>query len=82
MDRWTEWTRGDIVLDGMMLGDAAVELERRFGVDVEIRGDDLARSACWRASKESLPHVLNALALAGGARWTRARHPVVGGPGD
>jgi transmembrane sensor len=72
VERWTEWTRGGIVLDGMSLGDAALELGRRFGVKVEIRVDDLARSrVSARFRDEPLPHVLDALALALSARWTR-----------
>jgi len=78
LDRWTEWTRGGIVLDGMSLGDAALELGRRFGVHVEIRGDDLAqRRVSARFRDEPLPHVLDALALALGARWTRDGDRVV-----
>jgi ferric-dicitrate binding protein FerR (iron transport regulator) len=83
VDRWTAWTRGGIVLDGMMLSDAAVELERRFGVHVEIRGDDLARRhVSARFHDESLPHVLDALALAVGARWTRDGDRVVVAPAE
>jgi transmembrane sensor len=78
LDRWTEWTRGGIVLDGMSLGDAALELGRRFGVHVEIRGDDLAqRRVSARFHDEPLPHVLDALAVALGARWTRDGDRVV-----
>jgi len=72
LDRWTEWTRGGIVLDGMSLGDAALELGRRFGVHVDVRGDDLAaRRVSARFHDEPLPQILDALALALGARWTR-----------
>jgi transmembrane sensor len=78
LDRWTEWTRGGIVFDGMTLGDAALELGRRFGVRVEIRGDDLARRrVSARFNDEPLPRVLDALALALGARWTRDGQRVV-----
>ena len=72
LDRWTEWTRGGIVLDGMTLGDAARELGRRFGVQVEIRDDGLARRrVSARFHDEPLPRVLDALTVALGARWTR-----------
>ena len=78
VDRWTEWTRGGIVLDGMTLGDAALELGRRFGVQIEIRGDGLARrSVSARFHDEPLPRVLDALALALGAHWTRDGQRVV-----
>ena len=78
LDRWTEWTRGGIVLDGMTLGEAASELGRRFGVQVEIRGGDLARRrVSARFHDEPLPRVLDALALALGARWTRDGQRVV-----
>ena len=78
LDRWTEWTRGGIVLDGMTLGDAALELGRRFGVPVEVRGDDLARRrVSARFHDEPLPRVLDALAVALGAHWTRDGQRVV-----
>ena len=78
LDRWTEWTRGGIVLDGMTLGDAALELGRRFGVRVEIRGDDLARRrVSARFRDEPLPRVLDALAVALGAHWTRDGERIV-----
>jgi transmembrane sensor len=77
-DRWTEWTRGGIVLEGMTLGDAALELGRRFGVRVDIRGHDLAqRRVSARFHEEPLPRVLDALAVALGARWTRDGDRVV-----
>ncbi|MFL5620064.1 MAG: hypothetical protein ACJ79A_16925 [Gemmatimonadaceae bacterium] len=41
LDRWTEWAPGGILLEGMTVGDAALELGRRFGVPVEVRGADL-----------------------------------------
>lgn len=78
LDRWIEWTRGGIVLDGMTLGDAALELGRRFGVHVEIRGDDLTRHRISaRFHDDPLPRVLDALAVALGARWTRDGQRVV-----
>ena len=78
VDRWTEWTRGGVVLDGMTLGDAALELGRRFGVRVEVRGEGLARRrVSARFHDEPLPHVLDALGVALGARWTRDGERVV-----
>lgn len=78
LERWTEWTRGGIVLDGLTLGDAALELGRRFGVRVEVRDDDLAqRRVSARFHDEPLPRVLDALATALGARWTRDGDRVV-----
>ena len=78
LDRWTEWTRGGIVLDGMTLGDAALELGRRFGVQLEIRGDDFARRrVSARFHDEPLPRVLDALAVALGGTWTRDGQRVV-----
>jgi len=78
LERWTEWTRGGIVLEGMTLGDAALELGRRFGVQVEIRGDDFARRrVSARFHDEPLPRVLDALAVALGGRWTRDGQRVV-----
>jgi len=81
LDRWTEWTRGGVVLDGMTLGDAALELERRFGVRLEIRGAALARRrVSARFHEEPLPRILDALAVALGARWTREGERVVIAP--
>jgi len=78
LDRWTEWTRGGIVLDGMTLEDAALELGRRFGVRVEIRGDDFARRrVSARFHDEPLPRVLDALAVALGGTWTRDGQRIV-----
>ncbi|HKP16753.1 MAG TPA: FecR domain-containing protein [Gemmatimonadaceae bacterium] len=78
LDRWTEWTRGGIVLEGMTLGDAALELGRRFGVYVEIRGDEFARRrVSARFHDEPLPRVLDALAVALGGHWTRDGQRVV-----
>ena len=78
VDRWTEWTRGGVVLDGMTLGDAALELGRRFGVRVEVRGEGLAhRRVSARFHDEPLPRVLDALGVALGARWTHDGERVV-----
>jgi len=78
VDRWTEWTRGGIVLEGMTLGDAALELGRRFGVQVEVRGEDFARRrVSARFHDEPLPRVLDALAVALGGQWTRDGQRVV-----
>jgi transmembrane sensor len=78
VDRWTEWTRGGVVLDGMTLGDAALELGRRFGVRVEVRGEGLSRRrVSARFHDEPLPRVLDALGVALGARWMRDGERVV-----
>ena len=83
LDRWTEWTRGGVVLDGMTLGDAAPELERRFGVRLEIRGEALARRrVSARFHEEPLPRILDALAVALGARWTQEGERVVIAPAE
>jgi transmembrane sensor len=78
VDRWLAWTRGGIVLEGITLADAAVELGRRFGVRVDVRGDELARRrVSARFGDEPLPRVLDAIAAALGARWSREGDRIV-----
>ncbi|HKH90157.1 MAG TPA: FecR domain-containing protein [Gemmatimonadaceae bacterium] len=78
VERWLEWTRGGIVLEGVTLGDAAVELGRRFDARIEVAGEDLARrTVSARFHNEPLPRVLDALGAALGARWTRIGDRIV-----
>ena len=72
ISRWTSWTQGALVLDGMSLGEAATEIGRRFDVNVVVATPDLAqRHVRARFHDEPLPAVLDAITLALGARWTR-----------
>jgi transmembrane sensor len=78
VERWLEWTRGGIVLEGVSLGAAAVELGRRFDVRIDVAGADLARrTVSARFHDEPLPRVLDALGAALGARWTRVGDRIV-----
>ena len=78
VERWLAWTRGGIVLEGVTLGDAAVDLSRRFGVRIEVAGDDLERrSVSARFHDEPLPRVLDALGAALGARWSQVGDRIV-----
>ena len=78
VERWLEWTRGGIVLEGVTLGEAAVELGRRFAVRIDVTGDDLARRrVSARFHDEPLPRVLDALGAALGTRWTRVGDRIV-----
>jgi transmembrane sensor len=78
IERWLEWTRGGIVLEGVTLGQAVVELGRRFGVRIDVEHEDLAqRSVSARFHDEPLPRVLDALAAALGARWSRVGDRIV-----
>jgi len=72
LDDWTGWTRGALSLDGLSLGDAALEISRRFDVHVVVPESALAqRRVSARFHDESLSQVLDALDAALGARWTR-----------
>lgn len=72
LERWTAWTHGVLALDGMTLADAGRTIGRRFDVDVVIRGSQLgSRRLSGRFHDESLSAVLDAVAVALDARWTR-----------
>ncbi|MEO6528022.1 MAG: FecR domain-containing protein [Gemmatimonadaceae bacterium] len=78
VDRWLSWTRGALVLDGLSLAEAANEIGRRFDAHVEVGDSTLAtRRISARFRDESLPRVLDALAMAVGARWTRDGQRIV-----
>jgi len=72
VDRWLEWTRGGIVLDGITLGQAATEIGRRFNVRIDVADSALAvRRVSARFHDEPLPRVLDGVSAALGMRWTR-----------
>ena len=72
VERWVSWTHGALVLDGLSLAEAAVEIGRRFDAHVVIQDPDLAqRRVSARFRNEPLHNVLDALTIAVGARWTR-----------
>jgi transmembrane sensor len=73
VDRWTAWTGGALVLEGLTLADALPQIERRFDVDITVADTALAqRHVQARFHDETLGQVLDALSLALGARWTRS----------
>jgi len=69
LDRWTAWTGGSLVLDGLTLADAIPQLERWYDVRISVPDTALAqRRVTARFRDETLPQVLDALTLALGAR--------------
>jgi transmembrane sensor len=71
VERWTSWTRGALVLDGLSLAEAAVEIGRRYDVRIVVPDEALARRrVSARFTDASLTNVLDAVALALGARWS------------
>jgi ferric-dicitrate binding protein FerR (iron transport regulator) len=71
VERWVSWTRGALVLDGLSLAEAAMEIGRRYDVRVVVPDEDLAgRRVSARFHDASLASVLDAISLALGARWS------------
>ncbi|HEV7990920.1 MAG TPA: FecR domain-containing protein [Gemmatimonadaceae bacterium] len=71
VDRWMSWTEGALVLDGLTLADAAMEIGRRYDVRVVVPDAALARRrVSARFHDATLTSVLDALTLAVGARWS------------
>jgi len=67
------WTTGALVLEGLTLGEALPQLERRFDVEVRVPDRALAsRRLFARFRDETLTQVLDALSLALGAHYERA----------
>ena len=72
VDRWTAWTAGSLVLEGVTLGDAIPQIERWYDATITVADPALARKRVTaRFHDETLPQTLDALALALGARWER-----------
>ncbi len=72
LDRYVAFANGSLVLDGVTLADAAVELERWYGVNVTIGDSALsARPVVARFHGESIVRALDAITLALGARYER-----------
>jgi transmembrane sensor len=72
VERWLEWTRGGLVLDGITLGEAATEIGRRFAVRIDVADSALAvKRVSARFRDEPLPRVLDGVSAALGMRWTR-----------
>ena len=77
VDRWTAWTGGALVFEGLTLRDALPQLERWFDVDIAIADSTLShRRVQARFHNETLPQMLDALSLALGAGWSRSGRTV------
>ncbi|HJR62486.1 MAG TPA: FecR domain-containing protein [Gemmatimonadaceae bacterium] len=67
------WTRGELVLDNVTLGEAARELERWYDLELRIADTALASRRVTAVFRGETPdHVLEAVALAAGARIERS----------
>jgi transmembrane sensor len=72
MDRWTAWTNGSLVLEDVTLGNALPQIARWYDAVITVADSGLARKRVTaRFHDETLPQMLDALALALGARWER-----------
>jgi transmembrane sensor len=77
LDRWTGWTGGSLVLDGLTLADAIPRLDRWYDVAIAVPDSALAaRRISSRFHDETLPQVLDAITLALGARWQQSGRTV------
>ena len=73
VDRWTAWTSGSLVLEGLTLADAVPQLERWYDAKITIADPQLAsRRVSARFHDETLPQMLDALTLALGAKWQQS----------
>ena len=73
VERWTAWTGGALVFEGLTLADALPQLERWYDVRFTLADSGLAhRRIQARFHDETLPQVLDALSLALGAQWQQS----------
>lgn len=83
VERWTAWTGGSLVLDGLTLAEALPQLERWYDAEIRVADPQLgARRVTARFHDETLPQMLDALALALGARWQQSGRTVTLSPTD
>jgi transmembrane sensor len=81
IERWTAWTGGAFVLDGLTLTEAIPQLERWYDAKITVTDPRLAeRHISARFHDETLPQMLDALALALGARWQQSGRNVTIAP--
>ena len=74
VDRWTAWTNGSLVLEGLTLKEAIPQLERWYDATISVTDPALAaRHLTARFHDETLPQTLDALSLALGAKWEQSR---------
>ena len=70
VERWTAWTNGSLVLEGLTLKEALPQLERWYDAKITLADPRLAeRRLTARFHDETLPQMLDALTLALGAKW-------------
>ena len=82
LERWTAWTGGSLIFDGLTLADAIPQLERWYDVTISVPDSALAaHRISSRFHDETLPQVLDALTLALGARWQQSGRAVTILPG-
>ncbi|HUQ80141.1 MAG TPA: FecR domain-containing protein [Gemmatimonadaceae bacterium] len=73
VERWTAWTGGSLVLEGLTLANALPQLERWYDADFIVADPQLAaRRVSARFHDETLPQMLDALTLALGATWRQS----------
>jgi transmembrane sensor len=81
IERWTAWTGGSLVLDGLTLAEAVPQLERWYDATITVTDPRLAtRRVSARFHDETLPQMLDALTLALGARWQRSGRAITLAP--
>lgn len=72
LDRYVGWTKGTLVLEDKTLRDAVLDLQRWYGVRVVVRDQPLSlRTVAGQFHGEPVEQVLDAIALALDARWTK-----------
>lgn len=73
VDRWTAWTNGSLVLEGLTVAEALPQLERWYDATIIVADPRLAaRRVSARFHDETLPQMLDALTLALGAKWQQS----------
>ena len=73
VDRWTAWTTGSLVLEGLTVAEALPQLERWYDATITVADPQLAtRRVSARFHDETLPQMLDALTLALGAKWQQS----------
>lgn len=83
VERWTAWTGGALVLEGLTLTEVLPQLERWYDVSITVTDKSLAaRRVSARFHDETLPQMLDALTLALHAQWQQSGRSVVLNPVD
>jgi transmembrane sensor len=81
VERWTAWTGGSLVLDGLTLAEAVPQLERWYDATITVSDPRLAsRRVSARFHDETLPQMLDALTLALGAQWQQSGRSITLAP--